>query len=91
MKDVDKHFHRKYNVITMIKTLQKHGNSLAVVIDKPLLELMHLGEGAQVSLVLDGQNLVISPVSVGVGRERTLASAERIRTKYKATLEALAK
>lgn len=74
----------------MIKTLQKHGNSLALVIDKPLLELMHLGEGARVSLVLEGQTLVVSPVSVGLGRDRTLAAAARIRDRYKDTLEALA-
>ena len=49
----------------MIKRLRKVGNSNALLLDKPLLEVIGLDEGANVEITVDHGNLIISPVSPG--------------------------
>ena len=46
----------------MVKTLCKHGNSYALVIDKPILELLHATPETPFEVVTDGQSLLLSPV-----------------------------
>lgn len=46
----------------MIKNLVKHGNSWAVIIDRPILDLLKLDPGSQVELTTDGTSIWISPV-----------------------------
>lgn len=46
----------------MIKTLTKHGNSYALVIDKPILELLRVSPETQFEIMTDGQSLVLTPV-----------------------------
>lgn len=46
----------------MIKTLTKHGNSYALVIDKPILEILRVSPETPFEIVTDGQCLVLSPV-----------------------------
>lgn len=46
----------------MIKTLTKHGNSYALVIDKPILELLRVSPETPFEIITDGQCLVLSPV-----------------------------
>ena len=46
----------------VIKKLSKHGNSLALVIDRPILELLGMDEGTPLEISTDGQALVIVPV-----------------------------
>lgn len=50
----------------MIKTLTKHGNDLALVIDKPILDLLHAGADTQFEIITDGRSLILTPV-----REKT--------------------
>lgn len=57
----------KYIVTTqesrpMIKTLTKHGNSYALVIDKPVLELLRVTPETPFEIITDGQCLVLTPV-----------------------------
>jgi len=46
----------------MIKTLTKHGNSYALVIEKPILELLRVTPETPFEIVTDGQCLVLTPV-----------------------------
>jgi antitoxin component of MazEF toxin-antitoxin module len=46
----------------MIQTLTKHGNSYALVIEKPILELLRVAPDAPFEIVTDGQSLVLTPV-----------------------------
>jgi len=46
----------------MTKSLVKHGNSYALVIDKPVLELIRATPETQFEIVTDGQALVLTPV-----------------------------
>lgn len=46
----------------MIKTLTKHGNSYAMVIDKPILELIKANPKTPFEVLSDGRSLVLTPV-----------------------------
>ena len=47
----------------MIKTLTKHGNSYALIIDKAILELLKISPGTELELSTDGKVLTVSPVN----------------------------
>ena len=47
----------------MIKKLSKHGNSLALVIDRSILELLNINEQTPLEISTDGKALVITPSS----------------------------
>ena len=46
----------------MIKSLTKHGNSYAMVIDKPILELLQATPETPFEIISDGRSLVLTPV-----------------------------
>jgi len=46
----------------MVKKLSKHGNSLALVIGRPILDLLAIDEEMPLQISTDGESLVISPV-----------------------------
>ena len=45
----------------MTKKLSKHGNSLALVIDRSILELLGINERTTLDISTDGRALVIAP------------------------------
>lgn len=57
----------------MIKKLTRSGNSLALVIDKPLLEALEIDADTELEVSTDGEVLVIVPVR---DRRRTKKLAE---------------
>ena len=59
----------------MIKTLTKHGNSYALVIDKPILELLKIRPDTPLNIVTDGKSLIVSP-SLAETEERSGVSEE---------------
>jgi antitoxin component of MazEF toxin-antitoxin module len=52
----------------MVKTLTRTGNSLALVLDKPLLEATGIDASTELEISTDGDVIVISPVR---SRKRT--------------------
>lgn len=76
----------------MIKKLVRHGNSRALIIDKPILELLGADENAEFTITTDGKSLTITPVS-SAEEERRLAfeyAVEEANRKYGDTLTRLA-
>jgi antitoxin component of MazEF toxin-antitoxin module len=53
----------------MTKTLTKHGNSLALIIDKPILDLLKIDAETPLEITTDGKRLMIAP-EVRSGIER---------------------
>lgn len=45
----------------MIKKLSKHGNSLALVIDKPILELLGIDEHTELCFHTNGRGFTVEP------------------------------
>ena len=75
----------------MIKQLRKVGNSNALLLDKPLLELVGLEENASVEITVDHGNIIISPVSPGtISKDRAEALLDKIVETRRGTLEKLA-
>jgi antitoxin component of MazEF toxin-antitoxin module len=54
----------------MTKKLSKHGNSLALVIDRSILELLDIDEETPLQISTDGRALVIAPAHDTRRRER---------------------
>lgn len=46
----------------MIKKFSRHGNSLAVLIDKPILDLLGMNEQTRINIKTDGTNIIIEPI-----------------------------
>lgn len=49
----------------MIKNLAKHGNSWALVIDHPILDLLKMNPDAPLEITTDGQSMTIAPAGAG--------------------------
>ena len=73
----------------MIKTLTKHGNSLALILDKPILELLNINADTPISISTDGKSLTLSPVFDK--RDDKLAKIRaKLNKKYETTFRKLA-
>jgi antitoxin component of MazEF toxin-antitoxin module len=46
----------------MVKKLSKHGNSLALVIDRSILDLLTIDENTPLEVSTDGEALIVAPV-----------------------------
>ncbi len=74
----------------MIKTLTKHGNSLALVIEKPVLELIGADADTQFDISTDGQALILTPVKDAGRRKAFKAALAKANAKYPKALKKLA-
>lgn len=74
----------------MIKKLTKHGNSLAIVIDRAVLDLLKIDVDTPLEISTDGQVLVISPVREDVHRDKFKNALESVNRKYGRALKRLA-
>ncbi len=74
----------------MRKKLTRTGNSLALVLDKELLERLGIDAGTPLEISTDGRVVVISPVR-GAKREAKLkATMERAHQRYAGVFRKLA-
>ena len=86
-----KKFHRIYNVSTMTKKLVQHGNSAALIIDKPILELLKINFETALEITTDGSKLIIAPIGLEKSAKRVKESLKKINNKHSKTLKKLAK
>ncbi len=73
----------------MTKKLIQHGNSAALVIDKALLELLHVRMDTPLEVTTDGKNIIISPQGSPSAEKDLLASLERINNRHGSVLKRL--
>lgn len=74
----------------MIKRLTKHGNSLAVVIEKPILDLLKIDAETPLEVTTDGNSLTLVPVTDAKRREKFEAALSRTNRRYGKVLKKLA-
>jgi len=72
------------------KTLIKHGNSLALIIDKPILEMLQISADTPLELTSDGDALLVSPIRDRARQRRLRASQDKINRKFGDDLKRLA-
>lgn len=76
----------------MKKRLSAVGNSLGIVIEKPILELLKINRDTELELTTDGIRLIIEPVGESkIPAKNIRASAEKIMKKHDSTFRKLAK
>ncbi|MCL2155835.1 MAG: AbrB/MazE/SpoVT family DNA-binding domain-containing protein [Leptospirales bacterium] len=73
----------------MKKKLIKHGNSAALVIDKPIMEMLNITNETTFELSTDGKNLILSPQIEHAQEKNILDSLEKINKKYGSVLRRL--
>ena len=73
----------------MIKKLVKHGNSIAIILDKAVLELLKIDTNTKIELTTDGTNLIISPINED-DSSIIKKSIDKINKQHEKTLRKLA-
>ena len=75
----------------MIKKMVSHGNSAALIIDKPILETLKIDMNTLLEISTDVTNLIISPVRNKRREKRFRASLEKVNIEHGKTLKKLAR
>ena len=83
----------------MNKKLTRHGNSLALVIDKPILRLLRMDEATEVELLIEDNKLIIKAVTTKtkkktkteISDEKIKKTVHKIMDRYDNTFKKLAK
>ncbi len=74
----------------MVKRLTKHGNSLALVIDRPILDMLKIDVDTPLDISTDGQVLIVSPVRDAEHQKKFEKALEKVNRKYGRALKRLA-
>ncbi len=75
----------------MTKHLTQHGNSAALIIDKPIMELLNIDMNTPLEITTDGRSLVISPVLDSARQKKFSAAMSVVNSRHTKTLRKLAK
>jgi antitoxin component of MazEF toxin-antitoxin module len=74
----------------MLKTLTRHGNSYALIIDRAILDLLKITPETPLELSTDGRTLTISPVADAKRRARLSEALDKTNRRYGRALKKLA-
>ena len=73
----------------MVKQLVRHGNSAAIILDKPILELLNVKMETSLEITTDGKSIIISPMTEDKDEADLLNSLTKINKKHSKTLRKL--
>ncbi|MFP4353719.1 MAG: AbrB/MazE/SpoVT family DNA-binding domain-containing protein [Phycisphaerae bacterium] len=74
----------------MTKTLTKHGNSYAMIIDKPILELLGATAETEFEILTDGRSLVLTPVRDEAEEKKFDEAVEMVHKRFGRAMKKLA-
>lgn len=74
-----------------MKKLIQHGNSAALIVDKPILELVNMDVDTPVEVSPDGRTLTISPVRDQKAAAAFRTAVDKVNGKQGKTLHRLAR
>lgn len=75
----------------MIKKLTRHGDSMFIEIERPILELIGAAIDSEFDVVTDGSSLVLTPIKNMDRQAEFRKSMEKIGKRYAKSFEELAK
>lgn len=75
----------------MIKSLVKHGNSSAIVIEKPILSLLGASADTAFEMIMDGKSLILTPIQDAVRHNKFRKAVEKTGKRFNKTIEDLAR
>jgi antitoxin MazE len=74
----------------VVKKLTKHGNSLALVIDRPILDLLKIDPETPLDISTDGKQLIIAPAKPSARRKKFDAAQDWAHKRYAKAFQKLA-
>ena len=74
----------------MIKSLVKHGNSSAIVIEKPILSLLGATPDTAFEMITDGKSLILTPIQDTARHNKIRKSVKKMGKRFNKTFERLA-
>ncbi len=74
----------------MMKKLARHGNSLALVLDRGVLSLLDIDADTPLSITTDGQRLMVTPVRDSKRRAAFRKSLGSVNRRHGVSLKKLA-
>ena len=75
----------------MRKNLTVVGNSLGIIIEKPILDLLGVSRETQFEMITDGQRLILEPIKESEKLDKIKAATRRVMKNHDQTLRELAK
>ena len=75
----------------MKKNLTVIGNSLGIIIEKPILDLLGINRETQLKMITDGNRLILEPVKEEDKTAKIKAATRRVMKNHDKTLRELAK
>jgi len=73
----------------MVKNLIRHGNSYAVIIDKPILDLLRITPDTPLELTSDGRSILLSPRRDSPEGRTFEAAVDRLHARFGDTMKQL--
>ena len=74
----------------MLKNFVKHGNSWALVVDRPILDLLKIDPERPVELTTDGASIRITPVADDSRKEKLRKASKKVNARHKRAFQKLA-
>lgn len=74
----------------MIKNLVKHGNSWALVIDRPILDLLKIRPDDPVEITTDGRTIIIAPATAVEHKDKLRVARKKVNARYNNAFKKLA-
>ena len=74
----------------MIKKLSRHGNSMALVIDRGVLDLLNIQQDTPLNITTDGNVLIVAPVHDSKRQKLFKSALAEGNTRYGRMLKRLA-
>jgi len=74
----------------MVKRLTKHGNSLALVIDRGILDLLDIDADTPLNISTDGKCLIVAPAENASRQKKFGAAMEKVNRRYGRAFKRLA-
>ena len=74
----------------MIKSLTQHGNSMALVIEKPILELLGADSKTLFEITTDGKVLILAPIKNKTHKKKVKDAIEKAKKLHHDVLKKLA-
>jgi antitoxin MazE len=74
----------------MSKRLTNHGNSLALVIDKPVLDLLDIDADTELDISTDGKVLIVTPLRDTKHQKKFDDALKKVNKKHGRALKRLA-
>ncbi len=75
----------------MRKNLTVIGNSLGIIIEKPILDLLGINRETQIEMITDGQRLILEPIRETDRTDKIKKATHRVMKNHDKTLRELAK